>query len=51
MAARFAGVSIVLGRIALTRTPWSITSAATVCAMVTTADFAERTVVLAVRPA
>ena len=36
---RFAGVSIVLGRIELMRTPCSSTSCATVCAIVTTAAF------------
>src|SRR5580693_4900538 len=39
IAARFAGVSIVLGRTALTRTPADSTSAATACASATTAAF------------
>src|SRR5580704_17056759 len=39
IAARFAGVSSVLGSIALTRTPRSRTSAAAACARATTAAF------------
>src|ERR1019366_4724283 len=39
MAARFAGVSIVLGSTAFTRTPLPRTSAATACASATTAAF------------